>query len=527
VVEAGFIFVLIFVYAGWPAPDVNEAHYLAKAKHYWNPQFCEGDFFLESADAHLVFYWTTGWLTLLMPLPAVAWVGRAVTWALLAWSWQRLSWSVSQRRFMAVLTAGGFICLLHYFHMAGEWIFGGVEAKGFAYVCIFLALENIQRRRWWPVWLLLGAASAFHVLAGGWCVVAAGFAYLLTADRKLPSLKMLASLAGGGAIAMLGVLPALALTWGVDAETVRQANIIYVFERLPHHLVLHSLPLFEAFGYTFVSHFILRHGALICVWCVFWRITRHKLRPLHAVTAGAVLIALAGAVIDFTTWTDPEPAAGLLRYYWFRLCDVMVPLSVALSVPVLLERLESWRPKAGAWALCATMVVVTAVLLNWFNHRRQYERCGADLQTLPQGMNDQQRHEILEHWHNACGWIAANTKPSDGFLTPRHQQTFRWLTGRREAFNWKDIPQDAPGIVAWRRRSKELFPDYALRWGITAHGEQKLIALAEKYDAQYLVVDRTRCYRTPKFQRVYPPPGVGIVAYEVYRIPAESAGGNE
>ncbi len=522
-VEAGFIFVLIFLYAGWPAPDVNEAHYLAKAKHYWDPSWCAGDFFLESADAHLVFYWTTGWLTLMMPLPAVAWTGRVVTWLLLAWSWQRLSWSVAPRRFMAVLTAAIFILLLHYCHMAGEWIFGGVEAKGFAFVCIFLALENIQKGRWWPVWLLLGAASAFHVLAGGWCVIAAGFAFLLTAERKLPSWKMLASLAGGGALALAGVLPALALTWGVDPEVVREANRIYVFERLPHHLVLHSLPVFEAFGYVFVSHFILRHVALIAVWCIAWRITRGELARMHGVVAGAVLIALVGAVIDFSTWTNQEAAAGLLRYYWFRLSDVMVPLGVTFAVPVLLKQLENWRRTAGAWALCGAIVLSAAVLLNWYAHRSQYERCGADLQTLPQGRNEEQRREILDHWQNACGWIAENTEPSDGFLTPRHQQTFRWLTGRREAFNWKDIPQDAPGIVAWRKRSKELFPTYALRFGITAHRDRKLMELARKYNAQYLIVDRTRCYRTPKFPRVYPPRGSRGVAYEVYRIPVENA----
>ena len=65
-------------------PDVNEAHYLTKAKHYWNPAFCPDDFFLSSADAHLVFYWVCGWLTLFFDLETVAWVGRAFSWVLLA-----------------------------------------------------------------------------------------------------------------------------------------------------------------------------------------------------------------------------------------------------------------------------------------------------------------------------------------------------------------------------------------------------------------------------------------------------------
>ena len=84
--ELPAIFIVFALYAGWPIPDVNEAHYLSKAKHYWNPDWCRGDQFLESADAHQVFYWTFGWVTLFVPLPVVAAIGRCLTWFLLAWS---------------------------------------------------------------------------------------------------------------------------------------------------------------------------------------------------------------------------------------------------------------------------------------------------------------------------------------------------------------------------------------------------------------------------------------------------------
>src|SRR5262245_2522577 len=79
--EFAAIFAICFVAGGAPAPHVNETHYLLKAKHYWDPSFCPGDMFLDSADAHVPFYWTVGWLTLWMPLGAAAWVGRAAAWA--------------------------------------------------------------------------------------------------------------------------------------------------------------------------------------------------------------------------------------------------------------------------------------------------------------------------------------------------------------------------------------------------------------------------------------------------------------
>ena len=59
-VQAGFetvlVFLIFFIQGAWPVPEVNEAHYLSKAKHYWNPQWCDQDFFCNSADAHQVFY---------------------------------------------------------------------------------------------------------------------------------------------------------------------------------------------------------------------------------------------------------------------------------------------------------------------------------------------------------------------------------------------------------------------------------------------------------------------------------------
>ena len=50
--EIALIFALFFIHGAAPVPEVNEPHYLAKAKHYWNPDWCSRDFFLQSADAH-------------------------------------------------------------------------------------------------------------------------------------------------------------------------------------------------------------------------------------------------------------------------------------------------------------------------------------------------------------------------------------------------------------------------------------------------------------------------------------------
>src|SRR5512136_1211677 len=90
-VEIALIFAVIAIQGAWPVPDVNEPYYLGKAIHYWSGDWGAGDFFVESADTHAVFYFTFGWLSLWLSPAGLAWCGRLLTWALLAWSWQRLS----------------------------------------------------------------------------------------------------------------------------------------------------------------------------------------------------------------------------------------------------------------------------------------------------------------------------------------------------------------------------------------------------------------------------------------------------
>ena len=57
---------------------------------------------------------------------------------------------------------------------------------------------------------------------------------------------------GGLLLALPGLVPSLMLDWGVDRETAPQAHEIYVFERLPHHLILSGIH----------PEFILRLGLL-------------------------------------------------------------------------------------------------------------------------------------------------------------------------------------------------------------------------------------------------------------------------
>jgi hypothetical protein len=474
--EIALVFAVFFLPGSWPVPDVNEPYYLGKAIHRWNPDWAPGDFFLESPDAHQVFYFTFGWLSLWLSPVALAWTGRVLTWGLLAWAWHRLSVAVVPKRWFSVLSGALFACLVERFHMSGEWILGGVEAKGFAYVLVLLGLEAIAQSRWNRAWLLLGAATAFHVLVGGWSCVAAGFAWLWLGRRSPPLSQMWPGLAGGFLLALVSLVPVLALDWGVDRETTGRAHEIYVYYRLPHHLV----------PYSREPQFLLRFGLLIAFWAILCRrIGEHgpELR-LRAFVFGSLGIALLGAVISLLARLHPQLGADLLRFYWFRLSDVAVPLEVALLGVLLIDRLLRVRPLAGRAWLALALVVAAFHLGDLALERAKGGPPRADAKV-----------DAL-HWQAACAWIAASETPQDAcFLTPIGSHTFKWRTGRAEVVNRKEIPQDARGIVAWWTRLRDL---HAIEGGeserewygsLADRGTRRVVELGRKYRAGYALVE--------------------------------------
>ncbi|MCU0961719.1 MAG: hypothetical protein MUF48_16620 [Pirellulaceae bacterium] len=515
--EVVLILALIFAYAGTSPPDVNEAHYLTKAKRFWNPQWCQTDAFLDSADAHPVFYVVFGWPTRWVSLAATAWLGRLTVWALVAWAWQRLSWAVVPRRHLSVLTAAWFLTLGHYCHLAGEWAVGGLEAKSVAYALVLGGLAAMVRRRWGAMWLWLGAACAFHVLVGGWSLLAAAMAWVLSGPDRTEGRAMLPGLCGGTALALIGLLPALWLTAGVDQGIVTRANMIYVYGRLSHHLLWH----------TFASQRLVMFGLAVVLWVsVGWFARRADgWRIIHRFALGAMLISAVGVVLDYRLRDEPSVAAWWLRFYWYRLADVAVPLVVALGLPLALAALPAARYRwvtLGLW--CTAVLVPVLALGRVYAARQQDFRPGAVAQSQPLLPGRRARAAArYAAWRDVCAWIRTQTRPDDRFLTPRAQQTFRWYAERAEVVGWKDIPQDPASIVQWWSLLQEIYPLSVVSGGLGHWTDEQLQAIAQEQQVDYILVDRAYTRRRLGLTRVYPPSPRDTGWFELYRASAEAA----
>ncbi len=507
-VEVLLIVAVFFIATGDLPPNVNESHYLCRLKHFWDPAWCTGDLFLNSTDTQVVFIWLLGWITRFVSLTATAWIGRVVAWTLLAWTWQRLSWRIIPRPLAAVLSAALFVALNAYGNMAGEWIVGGVEAKCFAYAFVLLALRNLLDRRWNFVWVHLGIATAFHPIVGGWSGIVCVGIWLIDARGWHELRQMLPGFALGGSVALLGIVPALTLTWGVPAETVAESSRTYVFDRLPHHLAPLTLPQPEA------TRRLVGHAILLTVLYIVSRalgatgsarVSRsHNRAPAKPMAprreaasyilqfaCGAVLLAVVGFAIELVLYNQPLLAAKLLRYYWFRLTDFAAAMAVALYITALVT---AGFEKRRAWA--TPLLLVAICFAGWFLGSTSWAR----LQNpIPPADN-----KIVDYsaWVEVCDWVAANTPPNALFITPRLNCSFKWRTGRPEVANRKDIPQDAAGIVEWSKRLKDLF---ATQLGgeefsvdsVGALGTERVKELANKYHAQYVLSDRAQLLKLP------------------------------
>jgi hypothetical protein len=327
----------------------------------------------------------------------------------------------------------------------------------------------------------------------------------------------------------------------VPKEISSEAARIYVFERLSHHLVFHR----------FAAWHQVRYAMLLAAWLpLAWSLRKEaNIWGLQLVAGGAVAIGAAGVLIDQSfvmlsqsqNWTPAEfqlQAAPLLRYYWFRMSDALVPVAVALAATWWIARLRPARPQMGNWLLILAILAATANVVDVGYWRSRLPLPGAILQPRPTadsgyrwwfetGLIEAEQpgavtaDEWTRDWKAVCHWIESNTPEDARFITPRYQQTFKWYAQRAEVANWKDVPQDAVSVAQWKQALDTLYPRDRRhhREDLAAESDENLAMLGRYFQAHYIVIDRTRSRRPIGLPRVYPPMREDNPSFAVYRVP--------
>ena len=497
--EWALLVCLFAAYAGCPPPDVNESHYLVKAKHFWNPQWCVRDLFLQSADVHLTFYVTVGWLTRWLSLEATAYVGRLLAWTVLAWGWLRWMRALTSTRLLGLLAAAWFLVFSEC-RMAGEWVVGGVEAKPFAYAFVFLGWAAWVTGNARSCWLYFGLATVFHTVIGVWSFVAAILACFARRQELPPLRSVLVWI-------LLGALLAAPTTWlaGRAVATARsfaearQADRILVYERLGHHLAFHQ------FAYGSIAKFVALSAATVAVGRYLGRYDVRSTRQ-ERLLQGTLWIAACGVLIDQSLLWNLDLAAMLLKYYWYRLADALVPAVAAAWIAVFYEHLVKRNALWGQRFLVVAMLVPTICLSVSLTYAQRDVRPRAERHFDRTVEGKQRAQRKYENWLRVCEFIRSETPADALFWTPHGQQTFKWHAQRAEIVNWKDVPQDTAHVLEWKRRMEDLYPRDWPGLEVTAWSDEQIVEKLERYGATYLVVERGRMRRAlgNRFRQVYP-----------------------
>ena len=518
----------VFAAAGaWPVPDVNETAYLTKARHFADPAWCRGDFFLETPDAHGVFYLLMGPLAAAVSLEQAAWIGRWLGWLALACGFRWATMPLLGGAWPKIIAAALFSLALRHTTAAGEWVIGGCESKVFAWALVLAAVGEIGRGRFAWAWLALGAATALHPIVGGWGLVAlvmswcGGFLkYQSNGDLGGPSaaaknapFASVVLVAAGLLFAAAGVVPALGLSAGADAAMRAAAAKIHVVERLSHHLLIR----------TFADGMVARHVlAILLWWCV--RVRRPAVSPMEQAARtrvdrfilASLLISLAGVAISLLEPFAANAAYSLLRFYWFRLADVLVPFGLATAAAAVLMNDSALGVLLPARPAVTRAVVALLLCVDLAYESRHWPLPGRTSRTSFMARSDTKVDAAP--WREICDWVAANTPADACFLTPRGAASFTWLTGRREVVGWKNSPQDARSLVEWRKRFVDCFSRDGsftnMERSTAALGPERLRRAAEQYDATHAIIPLdVPGVDTLPFERLHANRG-----YAVYRL---------
>jgi hypothetical protein len=489
----------VFAAAGaWPVPDVNETAYLTKARHYADPAWCQGDFFLETPDAHGVFYLLMGPIAAAVSLEQAAWIGRWLGWLMLACGFRWATMPLLAGAWPKILAAALFSLALRHTTAAGEWVIGGCESKVFAWALVLAAVGEIGRGRFAWAWLALGAATALHPIVGGWGLVALVMSWCggfltsrsngdsgdLPAVPKNVPLAGIALVAGGLLLAAAGVVPALGLSDGADPAMRAAAAKVHVVERLSHHLLMR----------TFADGMVARHLLAILLWW-FVRLRRPAASPSEQAARtqvdrfilASLVISLAGVAISLLEPFAANVSYSLLRFYWFRLADVLVPFGLATAAAAVLMNDSAIGVLFPARPAVTRSLVAVLLCLDLAHESRHWPLPG---RTGLMARSDTKVDAAA--WRNICEWVAANTPADACFLTPRGAASFTWWTGRREVVGWKNSPQDARSLVEWRQRFVDCFSrdgSFAnMERSTAALGPERLRRAAERYGATHAII---------------------------------------
>lgn len=488
---------------GW-----NEVDVMPLAKHHVDPAWISQDWYLnQTAGYRLLFNDIVGWLIVQFGFLAASIIGRLVCYSLVALGLVLIGHKLKLSFLYLLLAIMACTCQgYNQGAIAGEWFVGGLEAKAFAYGLILIAIASMLERRYLAMTLLLGLATSFHVLVGGWAFLTTlGWLCFRPSTRlsKLKEIGFLLMLVYG--ITSIFAIPAVAQHLFTEESTSTisfSPSFIYVFIRLGHHLnpfswgiiswfkpIIYLLLLNQSIkllraqkdreelnlreSEVFSSETVTR-GNLASVSApseaitVFNNGTIARLELGEFALISLIPFAIGLAIVPF------DRQGNWLQYYPFRFGDVMLPIITCLLTAGTLQSYWS-KSKKFSQRLARILIGLLVIQSGIF----AYQAFG--LQQFPSA-----QQEVNPQWKIMSNWIRSHT-PQDAIVVshPIELVNFSWLTERGTIAKIKLFPQTDQKIIEYYQRIDDLSGNFPLTQYITEGKIKKtqfLKSLSEGYE---------------------------------------------
>jgi len=401
----------------------NEVDALPVALQFANPDWLAGDWYLNLNVAYRgLFNSVAGPLVSALGFKGAAILGRLVGHTLFA------SAAFVFFRTFRIRFAFGLLVLFLFLNnqsiVSLEWMTGGFETKALAWPLVLFCVVAVVHGRWFTAFAAAGAALSFHVLIGLYAIGCMALALLMNRRTTPLEWRDLRNVWAFGLTGAWGILAVFHHLTGPDGGGSGWGT--YVAFRVPHHV----LPDVWSGGVWIAKLMV----GLVLVTIAFRRTESPRIRFLAAYAMCSAGLFGAGLLIWAMGLTD------LLRFYWFRFPDSILPfVSLMLIAYFLSRRFESMSRGVGAartrwveFALIAAITVPSAV------------EVALGLPSL--------RPEV--RWASSVhapmyDWISLNTPRDATFLIDPSEETF-YVRAERSAFvSYKHSPQSEAEIREW------------------------------------------------------------------------------
>jgi hypothetical protein len=514
VVLVQLLLILITIVGAFHAGGLqsNDQDILPSARHFVDRDWIPGDWYL---NLHIPYRYLVdailGPVVVASDFDQAALLTRLVVYALLVPAAYFFFRSAGLRFSLMLVVL--YLFIRHQSLIAGEWIFGGAEAKSFAYGFVLLSTAAFLTQRYLLAFAFAGAAISFHVLVGVYALFSAAGAMLLNYDSYWPQWRDI--LRRSWLLPLTGAFGIYALINQLSAKTgpvAAKAAEIYVRFRVPHHV----LPAAWGGRMRLIELLI---AAIVLFVLIYLHGRSHASRFIAAYALCSTVLFMIGLGVYFA---GDIP---LLKYYWFRFPDVIVPLMSWVLLAMIindmgdgeapfrgLPRLNSVLVAAAAplqpvWSkifTAAAMAVIALSVAHLLPSRGQDQRtasAGGDAATASDDFaNDRTAIQPM------YAWIAQHTPRDSAFLVDPMRSDFYMWAERAMFVSFRHSPQTEADIAQWYERLTLCNGGQApkVKGEITPHfynlDQAAIRDIATRYGLDYYV-GRTRQPLT--FERVY------------------------